>query len=125
MKITLSQLRSLIREAVKKSIEDEEAVIPGRPMYDNPNVSAKSAQKIGDGGWPGGYLDEDEEALDEDLTWAADLGVNLAKKRLGFNENEKLEEDESMINKTKNARSDVVTMNAQPTTRRALKLKDS
>ena len=65
MKITLSQLRSLIREAVKKSIEDEEAVIPGRPMYDEPHVSAKSAQKLGDGGWPGGYLVEDDAALEE------------------------------------------------------------
>jgi hypothetical protein len=124
MKITLSQLRSLIREAVKKSIEDEEAVIPGRPMYDNPNVSAKSAQKIGDGGWPGGYLDEDEEALDEfeDMFKSMALG---AASSLHPEVIPHLTEDESMISKTKNARSDVVTMNAQPTTRRALKLKDS
>lgn len=68
MKLTVAQLRTLIREAVKSHLTDEEAVIPGRPVYDEPNISQKDAAKLGDGAWAGGWLDEedlDEETPDE------------------------------------------------------------
>jgi len=64
MKLTVSQLRRLIREAVKAHLTDEEAVIPGKPVYDDPKISQKDAAKLGDGAWPGGWLDEEE--LDEE-----------------------------------------------------------
>lgn len=67
MKITLSQLRQLIQETVKASSAemDEEEMI-GRPIYDEPMVSLKTAQHIGHGAWPGGWVDE-EELEEEDL----------------------------------------------------------
>jgi len=45
--------------------EEEEGMI-GHPLYDDPMLSMKSAQRLGDGGWPGGYLDEDDLENDED-----------------------------------------------------------
>jgi hypothetical protein len=68
MKLTVSQLRRLIREAVTAHLTDEEAVVPGRPVYDDPKISPEDAAKLGYGAWPGGWLDEedlDEESSDE------------------------------------------------------------
>ena len=63
MKITLSQLRRIIQETVKFATTDEETVMPGDPVYDDPTVSLSTAQNLGDGGWPGGRLEEDEQGL--------------------------------------------------------------
>jgi hypothetical protein len=60
MKITLTQLRSIIKEAIKLQLTDEESVVPGKPFYDDPTVSPEDASKIGDGIWF-------EEKLEEDI----------------------------------------------------------
>ena len=63
MKLTIAQLRRLIREAVKAHIEDEASFPPGRWEADGP-LSPEKAGKLGPGVWPGGVLDEEE--LDEE-----------------------------------------------------------
>jgi len=59
MKLTVAQLRRLIREAVKAHIEDEASFPPGRWEADGP-LSPKEAEKLGAGVWL------DEEDLDEE-----------------------------------------------------------
>lgn len=70
MKLTIAELKRIIREAVAPHLTDEEAVVPGRPIYDDPEISSEDATKLGDGGWPGGWLDEedlDEESSDDSV----------------------------------------------------------
>lgn len=70
MKLTIAELKQIIREAVEAHLTDEEAVVPGRPVYDDPEISPEDAAKLGDGAWPGGWLDEedlDEESSDESV----------------------------------------------------------
>lgn len=68
MKLTIAELKQIIREAVEAHLTDEEAVVPGR--LDDPEISPEDAAKLGDGAWPGGWLDEedlDEESYDESV----------------------------------------------------------
>ena len=70
MKLTIAELKQIIREAVEAHLTDEEAVVPGRPVYNDPEISPEDAAKLGDGAWPGGWLDEedlDEESSDESV----------------------------------------------------------
>ena len=70
MKLTIAELKQIIREAVKAHLTDEEAVVPGLPVYDDPEISPEDAAKLGYGAWPGGRLDEedlDEESYDESV----------------------------------------------------------
>ena len=90
MKITVSQLRTIIREAVKRAMTDEEAVVPGHPPYgDYPTVSDKrEAQHLGDGIWAGGYLDEedlDEDELEESSSSPSSVAATAGAKVAGLN----------------------------------------
>lgn len=62
MKITLAQLRSIIKEAIKAQLTDEESVMPGKPVYDEPTVTSKDASKIGDEIW---FEEKIAEDIDE------------------------------------------------------------
>jgi len=69
MKLTVAELKTLIREAVEAHLEEEGTFPPGRWGADGP-LSPKKAQKLGDGIWAGGSLDEedlDEESYDESV----------------------------------------------------------